>query len=128
VERTLQVLSGKWKAGILFHLLPGTRRFGELQRLMPEATRQMLTAHLRELEEDGLIHRQVYAQVPPKVEYSLTALARRLGPVFDEIYKWGVHYLTTMNGTAPLPKPRRAAGPSTTEARPSTRKRQPARP
>lgn len=79
MERTLQVLSGKWKAGILFHLLPGTRRFGELQRLMPEATRQMLTAHLRELEQDGLIHRQVYAEVPPKVEYSLTALARRLG-------------------------------------------------
>jgi DNA-binding HxlR family transcriptional regulator len=105
VERTLEVLSGKWKANILFHLLPGTKRSGELRRLMPEVTQQMLTAHLRELERDGIIHRKVYAQVPPKVEYSLTPLGRSLGPVFDKIYEWGVVYLrsvkrsgTTMNG------------------------------
>jgi DNA-binding HxlR family transcriptional regulator len=109
VLTTLEVLSGKWKANILFHLLPGTRRSGELRRLMPEVTQQMLTAHLRELERDGIIHRQVYAHVPPKVEYSLTPLGRSswsLGPVFDKIYEWGVVYLkcfkqsgTTRNGS-----------------------------
>ncbi len=93
VETTLEVLSGKWKANILFHLLPGTKRSGELRRLMPEVTQQMLTAHVRELEQDGIIHRKVYAQVPPKVEYSLTPLGRSLGPVFDKIYEWGVVYL-----------------------------------
>ena len=93
VETTLELLSGKWKANILFHLLPGTKRSGELRRLMPEVTQQMLTAHLRELERDGIIHRKVYAQVPPKVEYSLTPLGRSLGPVFDKIYEWGLIYL-----------------------------------
>ena len=102
VERTLEVLSGKWKANILFHLLPGTKRSGELRRLMPGVTQQMLTAHLRELERDGIIHRKVYAQVPPKVEYSLTPLGRSLGPVFDKIYAWGVLYLRSLkrSGTA----------------------------
>ena len=85
VETTLEVLTGKWKANILFHLLTGTKRFGELRRLMPKVTQQMLTAHLRELERDGIIHREVYAQVPPKVEYSLTQLGRGLAPVFDKI-------------------------------------------
>ena len=92
VETTLKVLSGKWKANILFQLLAGTRRFGELRRLMPEATQQMLTAHLRELERDGIIHRKIYAQIPPKVEYSLSPLGRKLGPVFDTIYAWGLLY------------------------------------
>jgi len=93
VERTLAVLSGKWKANILFHLLTGTKRFGELRRLMPKVTQQMLTAHLRELERDGIIHREVYAQVPPKVEYSLTELGHGLEPVFNSIYEWGAVYL-----------------------------------
>jgi DNA-binding HxlR family transcriptional regulator len=115
VETTLEVLSGKWKANILFHLLPGTRRSGELRRLMPEVTQQMLTAHLRELERDGIIHRKVYAQVPPMVEYSLTSLGRSLGPVFDQIYAWGSLYLrsfkrpgTDKHGEAkPAPRARR---------------------
>ena len=71
----------------------GTKRSGELRRLMPAVTQQMLTAHLRKLERDGIIHREVFAQVPPKVEYSLTPLGRSLGPVFDTIYEWGVIYL-----------------------------------
>jgi DNA-binding HxlR family transcriptional regulator len=93
VEATLEVIAGKWKPNIIFHLLPGTKRFGQLRRLMPDVTQQMLTAHLRELERHGIIHREVYAQVPPKVEYSLTPLGRGLGPVFDKIYEWGVTYL-----------------------------------
>jgi DNA-binding HxlR family transcriptional regulator len=90
VETTLLVISGKWKANILFHLLPGPKRPGELRRLMPDVTQQMLTAHLRQLERDGIIHREVYAQVPPKVEYSLTPLGRSLGPVFETMYDWGL--------------------------------------
>ncbi len=93
VETTLEVLSGKWKANILFHLLSGTKRSGELRRLMPDVTQQMLTAHLRHLEREGIIHREVYAEVPARVEYSLTALGQSLGPVFDTIYEWGVSYL-----------------------------------
>ena len=95
VETTLAILTGKWKANILFHLLPGTKRSGELMRLMPDVTQQMLTAHLRELERDGIICRKIYAQVPPKVEYALTPLGRSLGPVFDKIYEWGLVYLKT---------------------------------
>jgi DNA-binding HxlR family transcriptional regulator len=96
VERTLEVLSGKWKANIIFHLVTGTKRTGELRRLMPGVTQQMLTAHLRGLERDGIIHRKVYAQVPPKVEYSLTRLGRSLEPVFESIYEWGVVYLKSL--------------------------------
>ena len=96
VETTLEVLSGKWKANILFHLLSGTKRSGELRRLMPDVTQQMLTSHLRELECDGIIRRKVYAQVPPKVEYSLAPWAAAW-PAFDKIYEWGVVYLKTFN-------------------------------
>jgi DNA-binding HxlR family transcriptional regulator len=93
VEATLEVIAGKWKPNIVFHLMQGTMRFGELRRLMPDVTQQMLTAHLRELEHHGVVHREVYAQVPPKVEYSLTPLGRGLESVFDQIYEWGVIYL-----------------------------------
>ena len=93
VERTLEILSGKWKANILFHLLTGAKRTGELRRLMADVTHQMLTAHLRALEKDGIISRKVYAQVPPKVEYSLTPMGQSLEPVFNKIYEWGVSYL-----------------------------------
>jgi DNA-binding HxlR family transcriptional regulator len=96
VETTLEVLSGKWKANILFQLQSGSKRFGELRRLIPKATQQMLTAHLRELERSGVIRREIYAQVPPKVEYSLTPLGRGLERVFDEMYAWGLHYLKSI--------------------------------
>ena len=92
VEVTLHILSGKWKPMILHHLNRGTHRFGQLRRLLPDATQQMLTAHLRGLERDGLIHREVFAQVPPKVEYSLTDLGRSLGPVVAIMAQWGEAY------------------------------------
>lgn len=92
IENTLDILGGKWKPLILYFLLQGTKRFGELQRLMPNVTRQMLTQHLRELEADGIVRRAVYQQVPPKVEYSLTELGQSLEPVLNVMLDWGVQY------------------------------------
>jgi DNA-binding HxlR family transcriptional regulator len=74
---------------IWYHLLSGTKRFGELQRLIPEASRQMLTMQLRDLEQIGVLHRQVYAQMPPKVEYSLTELGRSAEPMLRQFNMWG---------------------------------------
>lgn len=85
-------VGGKWKFWIWFHLLSGTKRFGELQRLIPEASRQMLTIQLRELEQMGFIRRKVYIQRSPKVEYSLTASGWSLEPVLREMYEWGKWY------------------------------------
>jgi DNA-binding HxlR family transcriptional regulator len=93
MELTLQVIGGKWKPIILYHLSDnGTRRFGELKQMMPNITQKMLTQQLRELERDGLIHRVVYAQVPPKVEYSLTELGMSLLPIMQSLNQWGRQY------------------------------------
>jgi DNA-binding HxlR family transcriptional regulator len=89
----VEVLGGKWKPMILYHLLDGTKRFSELRRLMKHVTQQMLTAHLRELEGHGVVHREVYPQVPPKVEYSLTELGRTLEPILWAMNEWGERYL-----------------------------------
>ena len=82
------------KFEIIAHLLSGTRRFGELQRLMPQISRQMLTLQLRELEQAGVLHRQVYAQVPPKVEYSLTDMGRSSEPLIRQMQSWYEWYRT----------------------------------
>jgi len=89
VEATLELIDGKWKGVILFHLLQGTLRFNALRKLLPNATQRMLTMQLRELEEDGFIHREIYPQVPPKVEYSLTEHGRTLEPVILALKRWG---------------------------------------
>ena len=93
VEATLDVIGGKWKCVILFHLLSGTKRFNELRRLMPEVTQRMLTRQLRELESDQIIKRTVYPEVPPKVEYSLTDFGRTLEPIMKMLQQWGLDYL-----------------------------------
>jgi DNA-binding HxlR family transcriptional regulator len=93
-ELAMEILGGKWKLVILEHLRDGVRRFGELRRLLPAITPRMLTRQLRELETDGIIHRHVYAEVPPKVEYSLTDLGRGLEPLLTELRVWGEGYRT----------------------------------
>lgn len=91
VEAMVEVIGGKWKGVILYHLLDGTKRFNELKRLKPNITQRMLTLQLRELEADGIIHREVYREVPPKVEYSLTELGESLRPVILLMMEWATH-------------------------------------
>ncbi|HIP22065.1 MAG TPA: transcriptional regulator [Rhodobacteraceae bacterium] len=93
MEATLDLIGGKWKGVILFRLSEGTKRFNELHRLLQRVTPRSLTRQLRELEADGLVHREVYAEVPPRVEYSLTDKGRTLGPVLDELINWGQEHV-----------------------------------
>lgn len=93
VEAAVGLIDGKWKSVILFHLLSGTLRFGELRRAVANVTPRMLTNQLRELEEDGLIERKVYAQVPPKVEYSLSPLGCTMEPILLALKVWGDAHL-----------------------------------
>src|SRR5215472_2852391 len=94
VEAALEVVGGKWKGVLLYHLLGGTMRFGELRRHVPGITQRMLTQQLRELEDDGVIDRKVYAQVPPRVDYSLTEFGKTLEPIILLMRNWGEVYLT----------------------------------
>ncbi len=92
-ELTLAVIGGKWKLIILWHLgLEGTKRFSELKKMIPHITQKMLTNQLRELEDDLLVERKVYAEVPPRVEYSLTEYGISLMPVLRLMYDWGKNY------------------------------------
>ncbi|MDP4097978.1 helix-turn-helix transcriptional regulator [Paenibacillus sp. P96] len=93
VEATLEVMGGKWKAVILCHLDKGDKRTSELKRLMPAITQKMLTQQLRELEEVGLVKRQIFEQVPPKVVYSLTDYGWSLKPVLDAMCAWGEKHI-----------------------------------
>jgi len=92
VETTLMLIGDKWKVLILRDLLPGTKRFGELKRSVGNVSQKVLTAQLRAMEESGLITRTVYAEVPPRVEYSLTELGQSLKPILDAMWNWGEGY------------------------------------
>jgi DNA-binding HxlR family transcriptional regulator len=98
LEATLDVIGGKWKGVILHHLLGGTKRFNELRRLMPDVTQRMLTRQLRELENDQIVVRVVFPEVPPKVEYSLTEYGQTLESILKMMQKWGAKYIDKIAG------------------------------
>ncbi len=92
VETTLTLIGDKWKVLILKDLLPGTKRFGELKKSIGKVSQKVLTAQLRDMEQNGLVHRKVYPEVPPRVEYSLTPLGMSLKPILDAMWNWGQEY------------------------------------
>jgi DNA-binding HxlR family transcriptional regulator len=96
----LRILGGKWKLSILCALLDGTKRFSELRRLNPGITQRMLTNQLRELEADLVVTRKIYAEVPPKVEYSLTEVGKKLQPILQQLEQWGRIYLLDTSVTS----------------------------
>lgn len=96
VETTLTLISDKWKVLILRDLLPGTKRFGELRKSIGHVSQKVLTAQLRQMEQSGLVNRKVYAEVPPKVEYSLTDVGYSLKPILDAMWTWGEEYQKKM--------------------------------
>lgn len=96
VETTLTLISDKWKVLILRDLLPSTKRFGELKKSIGHVSQKVLTAQLRQMEQSGLVNRKVYAEVPPKVEYSLTDVGYSLKPILDAMWTWGEEYQKKM--------------------------------
>jgi DNA-binding HxlR family transcriptional regulator len=97
VEATLDIIGGKWKGIVLFHLIEGKKRFNELRKLVPDITQRMLTLQLRQLEKDGLLKRKIYKQIPPKVEYNLSDLGRTLIPILMQLKEWGTKYVLKPN-------------------------------
>lgn len=96
VETTLTLIGDKWKVLILRDLLPGTKRFSELKKSVGNVSQKVLTSQLRDMEDKGLITRKVYAEVPPRVEYSLTELGRSLKPILDAMWDWGEGYKASL--------------------------------
>lgn len=92
VETTLTLIGDKWKVLILRDLMPGTKRFGELKKSIGSVSQKVLTAQLRDMENNGLLTRTVYPEVPPRVEYSLTELGRSLKPILDAMWNWGEEF------------------------------------
>lgn len=98
VETTLTLIGDKWKVLILRDLMSGTKRFGELKKSIDTVSQKVLTAQLRDMEANGLVHRDVYAEVPPRVEYSLTELGQSLKPILDAMWNWGEDYKNSVTG------------------------------
>lgn len=99
VETTLLLIGDKWKVLILRELVGGTKRFGELKKSIGSVSQKVLTAQLRDMEENGLVKRKVYAEVPPKVEYTLTDTGYSLQPILDAMNSWGKEYKEKANRT-----------------------------
>lgn len=97
VETTLSLIGDKWKVLILRDLIDGTKRFGELKKSISSISQKVLTQQLRNMEEDGLVERKVYAEVPPRVEYTLTELGLSLKPILDSMWIWGEEYKCKFN-------------------------------
>ena len=96
VETTLMLIGDKWKVLILRDLMPGTKRFGALKKSIGSVSQKVLTAQLRDMEDKGLVHRQVYAEVPPRVEYALSPLGESMRPILDAMEEWGKEYKKRM--------------------------------
>jgi DNA-binding HxlR family transcriptional regulator len=105
----LRTITGKWKGEILWHLAKRTHRFGELKRAIPGITQHMLTAQLRELEADGLVKRTAYSEIPPRVEYEVTAAARALRPVFEALFEWSRQHGKTARTVEQMNRPQVAS-------------------
>ncbi|WP_304608586.1 winged helix-turn-helix transcriptional regulator [Hyalangium versicolor] len=106
-ERALKVIGGRWKAVILYYLFEGPKRLSELKRLAPLASQKVLVQQLREMEEHGIVHREVFAQVPPRVEYSATKLGHSLQPIIAALCEWGRRHAAELNAIDQLePHPR----------------------
>ena len=99
VTALLDIIGGKWKPIILYCLQSKTKRFGQVSALIPRLSRKVLSQQLKELERDGLILRQAYAEIPPRVEYSLTELGQTLGPVLNQMEAWGQAYLSKLKAS-----------------------------
>ncbi|WP_024575019.1 MULTISPECIES: helix-turn-helix domain-containing protein [unclassified Afipia] len=124
VEVTLDLIDGKWKGVILYHLQEGRLRFGELRKKLPRITQRMLTKQLRALEEDDLIVRKVYAEVPPRVDYELSETGQRLRPVIDALKAWGDANRTRVDAALE----NKAAGAKKTQPQSDAASRSPKRP
>ncbi|MGF1501633.1 MAG: winged helix-turn-helix transcriptional regulator [Paracoccaceae bacterium] len=109
IEAALDLIGGKWKGSLLYRLAERTQRFNELRRLFPKISQRMLTNQLRELEADGLVHREVFAEIPPRVEYSLTERGRTLLPALEALEAWGTAHVLGPDPAVP------AAAPFTSE-------------
>jgi DNA-binding HxlR family transcriptional regulator len=128
IEAAMDIIGGKWKPSILFRLADGTKRFSQLQRLLKTITQRTLTQQLRDLESDRMISRHVYAEVPPRVEYSLTERGRSLEPVLALMFRWGVDNVLAEKATGPKARaPRRSVADPTSADR-SAKSRAAARP
>ncbi|MGL4968429.1 MAG: winged helix-turn-helix transcriptional regulator [Inquilinus sp.] len=97
VERAFKVIGGRWKAVILYHLFNGPRRLSELKRALPRISQKVLIQQLREMEEHGLVHREIFRQVPPRVDYSATALGLSLEPVLRSLCDWGQRHAAALD-------------------------------
>jgi Predicted transcriptional regulators len=97
MDITINILSGKWKISIIWHLTKGIARFNELQRVLTNITQKTLTMQLRELERDGIIYRKVYPEVPPRVEYGLTKVGESIKPILSSMCEWGKEYQKQAN-------------------------------
>jgi DNA-binding HxlR family transcriptional regulator len=111
-ERALKVIAGRWKAIVLYHLFSGPKRLSELTRLLPSVSQKVLIQQLREMEEHGLVHREIFRQVPPRVDYSVTALGLSLEPVILSLCEWGRRHAAQLNeldrlGDSASPRPQR---------------------
>ncbi len=106
VDVAMSFIGGKWKAVILWYLRDEPKRFGELNKLIPGITEKMLSMQLRQLEKDGIVERQVFAEVPPRVEYSLTDMGKNMLPLLDKIAEWGKAMAVRFGRKVELPMPK----------------------